>query len=100
MNTDGLSPLSRDAAETLGLQALAWIVGNEDLVAAFMGASGISADDLKSRANDPEFIGFVLDFLMQDEQALLSFCEDTKTAPDHPFRARAALPGGDLPNWT
>lgn len=100
MNHDRLQPLPREAAETLALTALGWIAGQEDLAAAFLGSSGVAPEDLKTRASDPEFMGFVLDFLLQDEPALLAFCEDTATATDRPLRARAALPGGDLPHWT
>lgn len=93
-------PLPRDAAETLGLQALGWIAAQPELAGAFLGATGAGADDLRGRAADPEFLGFVLDFLLGDEAALLAFCEDNQVTPDRPIRARAALPGGDLPHWT
>lgn len=95
-----MTPLGREQAETLALQALGWLAGQEDLSGAFLGASGLSADELKARAGDPEFLGFVLDFLLGDEAALLAFCEAADLTPDRPMRARAALPGGDLPHWT
>lgn len=95
-----MTPLGRDQAETLGLQALGWLAGQEDLSGAFLGATGLSADEMKARAADPEFLGFVLDFLLGDEPALLAFCEAENLTPDRPMRARAALPGGDLPHWT
>lgn len=84
----------------LAIQALGWIAADDELSGAFLGASGATADELRTRAADPEFLGFVLDFLLADEQALLGFCEATDTPPEAPLRARAALPGGDLPNWT
>ena len=43
--------ISQDAAETLGLKALAFLIGDEDLLPVFMGASGASADDLRTRAS-------------------------------------------------
>lgn len=92
--------MPRDHAETLALQALGWIAGQEDLAGAFLGASGLAADDLKGRATDPEFLGFVLDYLLSDEAALLAFCEHAELSPDQPSRARAGLPGGDMPHWT
>ncbi|MEM8753529.1 MAG: DUF3572 domain-containing protein [Pseudomonadota bacterium] len=92
--------MTTDAAETLALKALGWIAGREELAGAFLGASGAAAEDLRARARDPEFLGFVLDFLLADEPALLAFCDDAGASPDAPMRARAALPGGDLPNWT
>lgn len=100
MNNSEFQPLEREAAETLGLRALGWIAGQDELVSTFLGNTGASADDLRERAMDPEFLGFVLDFLLSDESALLTFCEDANIKPDRPFRARAGLPGGDLPNWT
>ena len=98
--TSSQQPLVREAAETLALEALAWIAGQPERAGAFLGSTGGTAGDLRDRATDPEFLGFVLDFLLADEPALLEFCADTGHPPDRPLRARAGLPGGDLPNWT
>lgn len=100
MNPQDAMPLPSAQAEVLGLQALGWIAAQPDLSGAFLGATGAASDDLSERASDPEFLGFVLDFLLADEAALLAFCEDHGLAPDRPYRARAGLPGGDLPHWT
>lgn len=93
-------PLPNDQAELTAIQALGWIAGQPELAGAFLGSTGAAASDLRARAADPEFLGFVLDFLLGDEPALVAFCQDNGIAPDRPMRARAALPGGDLPNWT
>ncbi|MEO1492562.1 MAG: DUF3572 domain-containing protein [Pseudomonadota bacterium] len=93
-------PLSLAQAETLALGALGWIAAQPEVAGQFLGATGGSAEDLRARAGDPEFLGFVLDFLLSDEAMLLAFCTDEGVKPDRPMRARAALPGGDLPNWT
>ena len=92
--------MTPDRAETIGVRALAWIAERDELAGGFLGATGASPDELRARAADPEFLGFVLDFLLSDEDALLGFCEDAEIPPDAPMRARAALPGGDQPNWT
>lgn len=92
--------MTPDAAETIAVKALVWIAERNELASSFLGASGASADELRERVSDPEFLGFVLDFLLSDEHALLDFCEDVAVKPDTPMRARAVLPGGDLPNWT
>lgn len=93
-------PLAPAAAEDLAVRALVWIAERDELAAGLLGASGAAAEDLRARAADPEFLGFVLDFLLADEEALLGFCADSGLSPDAPMRARAGLPGGDLPNWT
>lgn len=92
--------MNRDAAETLAVEALGWIAGRDELAGAFLAASGAAPEELRERAADPAFLGFVLDFLLGDEDALLDFCEAAGAPPDAPMRARAALPGGDLPHWT
>ena len=93
-------PLPREAAEMLALEALGWLAAEPDRIGTFLGVAGAAPEELRSRAGEPEFLGFVLDFLLSDEDMLLAFCGDCNFAPDRPMRARAALPGGDLPNWT
>lgn len=91
---------SRDQAETLALQALGWLAGNDDLLPVFLGSSGASMNDLAASASDPAFLGAVLDFILMDDAWVVAFCDDTKNVYDLPFRARAALPGGEALNWT
>lgn len=92
--------MTPDRAETLAVEALGWIAGHDELLGAFLDASGGDPSSLRARAGDPEFLGFVLDFLLADEGTLLAFCENRAISPETPMRARAALPGGDLPHWT
>ena len=44
--------LSPEAAETLALQALAWLVSNDELLPVFLGATGASEADLRARAGE------------------------------------------------
>ena len=94
------APLAPEAAEKVGLEALTWIAGDAERAGTFLAASGAAPGDLRARIKDPAFLGFVIDFLLADEDALIAFSTETGTPPDLPMRARAALPGGDLPNWT
>lgn len=91
---------SADAAQTLALQALTWLVGNDEILPLFMGASGASGDDLRARAGEPEFLGAVLDFLMMDDAWIMAFCDDAGIGYDLPMQARQALPGGAQMHWT
>lgn len=88
------------SAETLALQALAWLVGNEDLLPVFLGASGASEADLRARAGEPEFLGSILDFLMMDDAWVISFCDAQGLAYETPMKARMSLPGGAQVSWT
>lgn len=62
-----------NSAETVALQALAWLAGNEELLPVFQGASGAGADDLRNGATDPAFLGSVLDFVMMDDVWVVAF---------------------------
>ena len=92
--------MNRDQAEAIAIDALDWLAGNEDAGGAFLAASGASADDLRARAGEPEFLCFVLEFLMSDEPRLLAFCANRNYPPDTPMQALSALPGGGNVNWT
>lgn len=90
----------QEAAETVALQALTWLAGNEDVLPVFLGASGLSVSDLAAGARRPEFLGSVLDFLLMDDAWIVAFCDDAALAYDAPMLARAALPGGEAVHWT
>jgi hypothetical protein len=92
--------MTSDAAETVALQALGWLLANPELLPVFLGATGCSEADLRSRAGEPEFLGAVLDFVTLDDAWVVGFCGAEGLPFDTPRAARMALPGGDLPNWT
>lgn len=92
--------MQRDAAETVGLQALGWLAGNEDLLPVFLGSTGASSEDLRAGAADPAFLGSVLDFLTMDDAWVVAFCDAAGLPYEAPMRARAALPGGGQVHWT
>lgn len=90
----------QDSAESLALQALAWLAAEDEAFGAFLAASGSDAGEVRARAAEPELLGSVLDFLLADEALLLRFCAGAGVNPEAPMRARALLPGGDVPDWT
>lgn len=92
--------MRQDLAETIALRALAWLASNEDLLPIFMGSTGAEPGDLKSRANDPDFLGSVLDFLMMDDAWVVACCDALALPYETLQQARAALPGGEQVNWT
>lgn len=92
--------MGRDSAEVVGLKALAWMAGNEELLPVFLGATGASEADVRSGATDPAFLGALLDFIMMDDSWVTEFCDSHAMSYDQPMRARAALPGGEQVHWT
>ena len=92
--------IKQESAETVALQGLAWLAGNEELLPVFMGATGVTEAELREQAQDPVFLGSVLDFLLMDDAWIIGFCEAQGLDPQLPIQARAALPGGEQVNWT
>ncbi len=92
--------VGREFAETLALRALGWIVGSEEMLPAFLGATGLSAADLGSRTAEPELLVSVLDFLLLDDARVIAFCDAAGYGYGEPLAARRALPGGEEPHWT
>jgi hypothetical protein len=92
--------MQQEQAQIIALQALAWLVGNDDLCPTFLGATGGSVDDLRERAADPAFQGAVLEFITMDDAWVIAFCDTVGLKYDQPLRARYALPGAEEMNWT
>lgn len=92
--------MKRDQAEVVALQALGWLIGRDDRMAAFLSWSGAGPEALAAGARDPAFLGCVLDYVLQSDDQVIDFCDATGLPYGLPAQARAALPGGDLPHWT
>lgn len=97
----GINPRMRqETAETEALKVLTWLAGQDHLFGTFLGATGATAADVARGASDPVFLAAVLDFLMQQDDWVLAYADDTGTKPGVPMTARAYLPGGEARNWT
>ena len=92
--------MTPEAADTYALKVLGWLVGDAEILPIFMGSSGSSAEDIKARAQDPEFLIAVLDFVMLDDVWVLACCQACSLAPDEMHIARQLLPMGSTVNWT
>lgn len=92
--------MSPQLAETLALQALTWLIGDDDLRAVFLGATGADPAELAARAGETELLVSVLDFLLMDDRAILRFAEESGCQPDEPAAAHAVLSGAAMRHWT
>lgn len=92
--------MTGEKAIGIGQDALIWLSGRPEALERFLDASGLAPDSLRRRAGEPEFLGFVLEFLLGSDAMVLDFATAAGLEPEAPGRARVALAGGDLPNWT
>src|ERR1700719_1630565 len=85
------SSRTREAAETLAIQALAFIAAEPERLEAFLAATGLTVDRLRESANAPDFLAGVLEHMLADESLLLAFADDAAIDPTQIARARNAL---------
>ncbi len=91
---------AQQSAEIMALTALTWVLGQDELVGAFLNATGASPLDLGTLTQTPLFQAAILDFLMEDDSRIIAFC-DTQNLPYTAVQtARTALPGAQYLHWT
>lgn len=82
---------ARFDAETLGLRALAYVIGDPDLGPRFLSVTGLDVETLRTRAGDPALLGATLSFLDQHEPNLLACAEALDVRPEELVAAGRAL---------
>lgn len=83
-----------------GLQLLAHIVSDADLGARFLALTGISAEDLRARADEPGVLAALIDFTAANEADLVAAADAIGVSPAIIVAAGAALRGDDdVESW-
>lgn len=88
--------MAGEQAEALALRALAYLAGDEDRFHRFLLSTGATADDVRCRAAEPDFLSGVIDHLLTDEALLVAFAEDAALEPSSVAAARWRLPGAAM----
>ena len=86
----GMTP---ENAEILAINAVTFILSDEDIAPRFMAMTGADITQVKSNITDPTFLVGVLDFLLAFEPDLLAFCAEYSLNDEDPMRAKMALQG-------
>ena len=90
---NGRQIIDREAAETIAVQALAFLAGEPQRFARFLALTGIELDRFAPSADSPDFLAAVLSHLTSDESLLLIFAAETHLAPETIAPALAILQG-------
>ena len=88
------SEVPGEAAESLAIQALAFLAEDEVRLGRFLAVTGIGPEEIRSAAREPQFLAGVLEYLAGDEPLLLEFADHTGQSPDEIMRACAQLGRG------
>jgi hypothetical protein len=82
MLTKGKPHQADDAPDGIALDVLLWILGDEDRLFPFLGATGLDLDAVRAGARDPAFLAGVLDHVAGDEQVLLACARALEVKPE------------------
>ena len=86
--------MTADRAATLALKGLGFLVESGPAMDRFVDLSGFAPASLRERADDPDFLASVLDFLLANEELLVRFCDEESVDVRAVHMARHVLAGG------
>jgi hypothetical protein len=78
---------TRDWAESMAIQALTFLAQDSDRLQRFLATTGVTPQQIRAAAREPEFLVGVLNYLAADEPLLVTFAE---FAGIDPFDVRRA----------
>jgi hypothetical protein len=84
---------TREAAEMLAIQALAFIAEEPERLSRFLGMTGLDAEQIRGAARAPGFLAGVLEHMLGEESLLVAFAAGAGIDPADVVRARGALGG-------
>ncbi|MBE7636869.1 DUF3572 family protein [Sneathiella sp. P13V-1] len=85
--------MDKDFAETIGFQAVSYVLKDEKRLDHLMRETGLGMQDFKNLEQNPETLAGVLDFLLSYEDLLMDFCEQFDLSPEIPIKVRRHFPG-------
>jgi hypothetical protein len=85
--------VSPDKAFEIAVQALSWLASDPERLDRFLSLTGIDHGHIREAAQEPGFLGAVLDHLSADEESLLAFSADAAIAPELVAGAAEILTG-------
>ncbi|MGE5267571.1 MAG: DUF3572 domain-containing protein [Deltaproteobacteria bacterium] len=93
LKRDRPQTLTRDDAETVALQALAFLAEEPKRLGRFLALTGYQPAELAEAATTGAVQSAVLDYLLSDESLLLVFSSSAGLRPEAVLSARALLDG-------
>jgi Protein of unknown function (DUF3572) len=94
--TRKITAMSAQAAIEMAQDFVGFLASDDDRLMRFLSLSGIDHTQLREQLGDASFLGFILDFALQDEAQLLEFAANRNMAPETILMARSKLPGANL----
>ena len=89
--TGPVTNTDHEAAQTLALDALVWVLQEPDRADRFLALTGLQADDIRARIGDPALLDAVIAYLEGHEPDLVSCARALDVVPAALLGARSAL---------
>jgi hypothetical protein len=86
--------ITPNQAATIALKGLAYLVNSQAALDRFLHISGAGWNSLRERADEPEFLASILDFLLSNEALLVSFLSEAEIDVRAVHMARHVLASG------
>ena len=86
--------INAEAAESLAIQALAFLAEEPERLGRFLAITGVGPEDVRTAAREPGFLAGVLEYLTGDEPLLIEFATLLGMDPADVARASTMLGNG------
>jgi len=83
--------MRRERAIEIGQEAVGWLLVRPERLVELVTASGLALEALPGMVDDPEFLGFALDFVLAADANVLDFAAHAGLRPEEPAQAQATL---------
>ena len=81
----------RHKTGVIALEALAFVVADDEELGRFLGLSGLSRDELRASADSPDTLRAVFEYVMGHEPTARAFAEARGYAPEDLWRTARDL---------
>ena len=85
--------ITTDDAEAIALQALGFLANDLQRLSRFLSLTGIDPEQLRVEAKAQVFQTAMLEYMLDDESLLLTFCQDAGIEPMAVVAAHALMSG-------
>ena len=85
--------VSADEAKDIAIEALGFLASDPERLGRFLALTGLGPENLRAAAQEPAFLGQVLNHLAQDETLLLAFAANSAKTPEQIAAAHHTLGG-------
>ncbi len=90
--------MSTEEGLALSVRALTFLADEPTRMARFLALTGLDPADLRQQAGNPAFLGGVLDYFLQDESLLLTFCTEAHIDPASIAAAKRIIDSSPTPH--